>query len=609
MTRRIDSLVALTLAIALAGCGSTPAQPEYPPPLPPQEFVAPEEPAPATPPNPWAALDTEALSRIVTEGAIAQIREADSTLDLAQLPAWRQSPASAPELGGRVVDRLLDLAVAAFASGRFDEARQTVELVRARARNRNSAWAGNTLLCVTARKAADASPVDAQRAAVAAVFRALPASRLGSASVIYLMYQEESQIQAQLDDLRTQLVSMETASDALFYGAVLREVVAHRDLYLAAIDTVRRENDARPARRDYRFSTVDLTRQRGAEVRMGVWDVGTNPELFRAQLFTSPSEQPNGRDDDGNGQIDDIHGIASDGAAPNGALLFDPGAEVITQYGPFLRGVMDLRAGMASTPSAQRVLELLRSVRGAEALETLERNLDAVGEWAHGTHVAGIMLAGNPHARLAIFRSAWAGETRTYYRRGPTDAELDAERQNIAAIAEFIRRHRIRVVNASLGFGMDYVESQLRFETRTYTTPEAVRERARAIQARRRAHWQWIFEQCPDTLFVVAAGNENRDVVEFEDVPAALSLPNLLVVGAVDRYGDWATFTNSSPDRVRIFDHGVEVDSLVPSGERVPLSGTSMASPNVANLAGKILSANPSLTPQQVISIIVETAT
>lgn len=605
-TSSISMLVTLGLSVALAGCGSSLALPEYPLPDPPPEVTPP---APSEPVSPWAGLDTAALSRIVTEGAIARIREADPSLDVTQLPAWRQNPASAPELGGRVVDRLLDLAIVDVANNRLEEARSTVELVRARARNRNSAWSGNTLLCVVARMGADSSPVEAQHAAVAAVFRRLPANRLGSASVVYQMYQAEAQVQAQLDDLRTQLVSMETASDALWYDKVMREVVAHRPVYLAAVETVRTEIAARPARRDHPFVSVNLGLRRYQEVRMAVWDVGTNPELFRAQLFTNPNEQPNGQDDDGNGQIDDIHGIASDGAAPNTALLFDPGADVITRYGPFLRGVMDLRAGMASTPPAQRVLELLRSVTGAAELEALERNLDAVGEWAHGTHVAGLMVAGNPYARLAIFRSAWAGETRTYYRRGPTDAELDAERANIEAIADFIRRHRIRVVNASLGFSVDYLEGQLRFETGTYTTPESVRTRAAAIQARRRANWQWIFEQCPDTLFVVAAGNDNRDVVEFEDVPAALSLPNLLVVGAVDRYGDWATFTNSSPERVQVFDHGVEVDSLVPSGERVPLSGTSMASPNVANLAGKILAISPSLTPAEVIRMIVETAT
>jgi subtilisin family serine protease len=40
----------------------------------------------------------------------------------------------------------------------------------------------------------------------------------------------------------------------------------------------------------------------------------------------------------------------------------------------------------------------------------------------------------------------------------------------------------------------------------------------------------------------------------------------------------------------------------------VALSGTSMASPQVANLAGKTLSVNPKLQPPAVIELIVSTA-
>jgi subtilisin family serine protease len=46
---------------------------------------------------------------------------------------------------------------------------------------------------------------------------------------------------------------------------------------------------------------------------------------------------------------------------------------------------------------------------------------------------------------------------------------------------------------------------------------------------------------------------------------------------------------------------------VIPNGETVPLSGTSMASPNVANLASKMISVNPELAPADVIAIIGET--
>ena len=52
-----------------------------------------------------------------------------------------------------------------------------------------------------------------------------------------------------------------------------------------------------------------------------------------------------------------------------------------------------------------------------------------------------------------------------------------------------------------------------------------------------------------------------------------------------------------------------EVESYVPGGDRIKFSGTSMASPQVVNLAAKLWAVNPKLTVQQVKDIIIGTAT
>lgn len=599
----------LLLVLGLAGCGAAASEPTTPTAAETTsaEVVATSPEEPAAPASPWASASDEELIDRVRAGAVARMREADPQLALEGFQSWRRDPASAPALGDRVCEQMLNLAIADLAAGDLEGAAQTVRLVRAKARNRNMAFVGTTLLSVIARRSAG-EDVAAQRAAVEAVFRELPRARFGASTVVFQLYQERAQVDAALEQTRQQLLTLDTAASYLFTSHVLADAVANRPVYLDAIQTVRAAHEAQPADREYRFSTVDLARARDAQpVLVGVWDTGTAGDLFSQQLFTNAAEQPNGQDDDGNGLVDDIHGVVADPDPAQTGLTYDPGAPVIAEYAPFLRGVMDLRAGMASTEAAQRVLTLMRSATDAASLERLESNLDAVGEWAHGTHVAGIMVQGLPQARVAVFRSAWAGETRIYRHRGPTDAELAAERANVEAIAAFIRAHQVRVVNASLGFSQDYLEAELGHESSVYANAEQVRRRAAEIHARRRANWQWIFEQCPETLFVVAAGNSNRDVAEYGDVPASLEAPNLLVVGAVDRFGNWATFTNSSPDRVRLFDFGVEVDSLIPNGERVPLSGTSMASPNAGNLAAKMISVDPSLTPARAIEIMLAT--
>jgi hypothetical protein len=548
--------------------------------------------------SPWDGLDDAHLVALVREQSVARIHEAEPSLAIDERAQWIAAPDAAPALGDRVCEQMLHLAIADLAAGELDSAAATVRLVRARARNRNNAYVGTTLLSVIARMNSHGGE-ETEEAAVMTVLRELPRARFGASTVVFQIYQDRAQIDAALEDVHGQLVSLDTAVSALFASNVLADVVAHHQVYLDAIGEVRAANDAQPPMTEFAFSTVDLTGARDAQpVLVAVWDTGTAPTLFGAgaplgdRLFAT---------------ADGAHGVVSDPDAAQTGLMYDPGQQVLGEYAPFLRGIMDLRAGMASTEAAQRVLTLMRSATDAASLDRLETNLDAIGEWAHGSHVAGLMLAGLPQARIAIFRSAWAGEARIYHHRGPTADELAAEQANVEAIAAFIHANHVRVVNASLGFARDYVEAELRYEGDRYADDDAVRARAAEIQSARRAEWSWIFEHCPDTLFVIAAGNSNRDVVEYADVAASITAPNLLVVGAVDRFGNWATFTNSSPEHVRLFDFGVEVDSVIPSGEHVPLSGTSMASPNAANLAAKMISIDPALTPARTIELMLAT--
>jgi len=600
MAHRPLALGSLLLALVACGEPATPTTTE-----PASTTTGEAEPEPS---SPWEALRGAALRTYVRDGAMARLAQVQPEANADALNRWLDDPAQAPPLKGRAVERLFDLGAVALAAGDLDRAEKIVRLVRQRAKNRNSAYAGNTILAEIARRRRSGEA--AQRGAIVAVFQELPRTRFGSATVIFQIFQAPEQLQANLGQIHRQMVSLETASDALYFEQILPPIVENRAVFLSAIEQVRAIHAEGEAPEEYAFPTVDLEGARDAqEVVIGVWDVGTSPELFEEQLYTNPNEEPNGEDDDESGQVDDIHGIASDvGDTTNADLLYEPDDAVLAEYKPFLRGIMDLRAGMASTEAAQRVLTLLRGADSPEALEQLDINLDAIGEWAHGTHVAGIMLQGIPQAKLAIFRSAWAGEARLYHHRGPTDEELAAERANALAVAAFAKANGVRVINASLGFATEYVAGQLRHEGDVYESDEEVMERARAIQAHRAETWRQAIAAAPETLFVVAAGNSNQDVVEYGPVPASLQAPNLLTVGAVDRYGQWATFTNSNTERVRIFDFGVEVPSLVPDGETVPLSGTSMASPNVANLAAKLFALNPELMPAQIITIIQETA-
>mgnify|MGYP001590548699 CR=1 FL=1 len=111
----------------------------------------------------------------------------------------------------------------------------------------------------------------------------------------------------------------------------------------------------------------------------------------------------------------------------------------------------------------------------------------------------------------------------------------------------------------------------------------------------------------PEILFVAAAGNSDDNNAFTEDIPSSFDLPNLLTVGAVDQAGDETSFTSFG--RVAVYASGYEVESVVPGGGPMKMSGTSMASPGVANLAAKLWAVMPQATVAEVKAAIENGAT
>jgi subtilisin family serine protease len=178
---------------------------------------------------------------------------------------------------------------------------------------------------------------------------------------------------------------------------------------------------------------------------------------------------------------------------------------------------------------------------------------------------------------------------------------------NFHEVGEYLEAHHVRVVNMSWG------DNQAEFaQWINHTVKNKSPEQRKALAAKVYAIWkqgiQSAIEAAPDTLWICAAGNSDNNASFAGFVPASLHESNLISVGAVDQAGQETSFT-SYGGTVVLYSDGYQVPSHVPGGTVLKLSGTSMASPNVVNLAAKLIALDPKLTPKQTIALMEKGAT
>ena len=187
----------------------------------------------------------------------------------------------------------------------------------------------------------------------------------------------------------------------------------------------------------------------------------------------------------------------------------------------------------------------------------------AADENGHGTHVSGIIAAPQdavgvagvaPNARILPLRVL--------------DASGSGSSSAVASAFDLAGRLGIPVVNASVS------SNSLSTAQRT------------AISAH------------PDTLYVVAAGNDGHDNDTTPTYPCALPAANIVCVGATDNRDARAGFSNVGATSVDLFAPGVGILSTYGTGD-ASLSGTSMATPHVAGALALMRQAAPTLNAAQ----------
>jgi subtilisin family serine protease len=339
-------------------------------------------------------------------------------------------------------------------------------------------------------------------------------------------------------------------------------------------------------------------------VVVAVWDTGVDVKLFPGRLWVSGKEIPdNGKDDDANGYVDDANGIAWSWTGEKRTGTLGPveiPAAALAAAAQDSKGFSEMQAGL-ETPETAAVKKKLAALPRDQVKGFVE-SLTFYGNWAHGTHVSGIATAGNPAARILVVRCEYPWQMIPPV---PDDALADGQVRIMKESVRYLAAAGARVVNMSWGFSPKEFEQML--EANGVGTPEERRRVVRRWFDAITAALKEAMASAPNVLFVPAAGNANSDARFEEFIPSSFDLPNTLTAGAVDKAGDEAAFT--SYGKVDVYANGYQVESLVPGGATVAFSGTSMAAPQVVNLAAKILARHPGLTAPQVKKLIVDGAT
>jgi subtilisin family serine protease len=319
-------------------------------------------------------------------------------------------------------------------------------------------------------------------------------------------------------------------------------------------------------------------------VTVGIWDSGVDPSLFR---MAAP-----------------VAGIGFDLEARLEPGLLQPLGEWAAQWPQvqqWLRGARDVQANVDS-PAASAYRRHFAQLKAEEVSGFIE-SMRLAGNYYHGTHVAGIAVDGNPFARVFAGRITFGWKTEPL---PVTEERRERAKAAARATVQAFRDAGARVVNMSFGGSERGGEAALQFHG-VGKDGEERRALARRYFTEARDNMRDAMAAAPEILFITTSGNSDSDSGFEETSPADIQLPNLMTIGAVDSAGQETSFSSFGRTTVA-HANGYQVDSFIPGGARLKASGTSMAAPQVANLAAKLWALYPELSVAQVRQLILDGA-
>jgi subtilisin family serine protease len=337
--------------------------------------------------------------------------------------------------------------------------------------------------------------------------------------------------------------------------------------------------------------------ERATPVTVAIWDSGYDPSLFPGQLAIDPAEPLDGRDNDGNGVIDDWNGPTFD-------YHLRPLAAPLPPPSPLLAGQLDLQM-MLRKGNADMELGLGTAEATIMAQRARESDIDQqanddllwseVGIRTHGTKLASEIADGAPFVRLYnVFALPFGYDPRPV----PLDeAQIGRWVTTIDQLGVRMRRAGVRIANLSWGISAEEIAQNLLAVGDETDRMRAI-VRGKALFSQADAALRRMIAASPDILFVTGAGNSNQADVVLAASPQSIVAPNLVVIGAATADGRMTDFSTFG-DGVSLYAWGEGVPSRTPGGGHAHGTGTSEAAPLVVRAAAQMLAANPRLSASQ----------
>lgn len=340
-------------------------------------------------------------------------------------------------------------------------------------------------------------------------------------------------------------------------------------------------------------------------------------EMIVPNLWTNANEVFDNRDNDGNGYQDDVHGWNF--AEQNGQII---DYKYLGTFSPDCSKYFDIQGKRFLGQATEAEIAWMKEkVQDKKFISEMGK----FGNFVHGTHVAGIAIRDSQAKAMGIkliptevkpfferFSRKSASADRWELLGTMFDALAAEQMKMLADIARMAAFHKADIANGSFGTGFNQAkmitDNAFRILFFKKPTEEESKRAAGMFISALVKHGQSFVGAAPETLFVFAAGNDGMSNDEFGTSPANIKADNVITVGATYKNEFFAPFSNFGTKMVDIAAPGMLIDSAIPgAGNYLKVSGTSQASPYVANVAAQVKDANPSLTPGQIRKILMGT--